>query len=163
MSRKLKTHCVHGHERVPENLLVGGGCKRCYTLRNEAMRGKRTPNPEYIKKYYEDHKEERSRIGKERYANDPEFHRKARERSRRYALKSLGWTPELVEEFKVKQNNCCALCGRHFDKTPHADHDHETNTPRELLCGPCNQALGMLQESPKMCEAAAAYLRKWGK
>lgn len=78
-------------------------------------------------------------------------------------MKKLGWTPKAVEEAREKQNNLCALCTKEFDKTPHADHDHETNTPRELLCGTCNQAIGLLQDSPELCESAAAYLRKWGK
>jgi hypothetical protein len=177
-----KKHCKRGHERTPNNVSSSGGCKECQKItssnwwaenpekakefsrkRNEALRGKRKPNSEYMKKYYAEHKEEQLLASKERYANDSELRAKVAKRSRRAALKHLGWTPESVEETKKKQNNCCALCNKPFETTPHADHDHETKTPRELLCGTCNQAIGLLQDNPTLCEAAAAYLRKWGK
>ena len=163
MPRLKKIRCVHGHERTTDNLLVGGGCKTCYMLRNEARRGNREPNPEYMKTYYAANKEKQLKSSKARYENEPEFRSNAIKRSRRAALKKLGWTPEAVETAKVEQDNCCALCSRIFEATPHADHDHDTKTPRDLLCGTCNQAIGLLQDSSVMCEAAAAYLRKWGK
>lgn len=159
----MKTHCKRGHERTPDNVNNIGACIACLKLKNEAKRGKRKPNSEYMKKYYSENKEEQLQASRKRYKNDSEFRTKSVKRSRKSALKKLGWTPESVEETREKQNNCCALCNKPFEATPHADHDHLTNLPRELLCGTCNQALGMLQESPTLCEAAAAYLRKWGK
>ena len=163
MPRKIKTHCVHGHERTSENLLPSTGCRVCYELRNSSLRGNRTPNPKYMKKYYADHKEEQTLASKKRYENEPAFRSRAIARSRRSALKKLGWTPESVETAKHEQNNRCAMCNDVFETTPHADHNHETKTSRGLLCGTCNQAIGLLQDNPTLCEAAAAYLRKWGK
>lgn len=157
----MKTHCKHGHERTPDNLNLVGACVKCQSLRNEARRGKRKSNVAYMKKYYAANREEQLIANKLRYENDVEFRNKAIARSRRAALKKLGWTPELVEESKVLQENCCAICRIVFDRTPHADHDHETQSPRGLLCGTCNQAIGLLQDNSRLCEAAAAYLRKW--
>ena len=44
---------------------------------------------------------------------------------------------------------------------PHVDHDHETNQLRALLCGSCNRAIGLLQDSVLVVESALAYLKKW--
>lgn len=80
-------------------------------------------------------------------------------------LKRNGWTPTLVEEAKEKQNNLCAICGTSFSEIePHADHEHtEPPKPRSLLCGLCNKGLGQFLDKPERLEAAAAYLRSWGK
>ena len=80
-------------------------------------------------------------------------------------LKRNGWTPTLVEEFKEKQGNKCAICETSFYEVEmHADHEHaDTPKPRALLCGLCNKGLGQFLDSPERLEAAATYLRRWGK
>lgn len=63
----------------------------------------------------------------------------------------------------AKQNECCAICDRHqseFQKALAVDHDHETGKVRGLLCGDCNIAIGLLQDSVAKVLAAASYLTR---
>lgn len=42
----------------------------------------------------------------------------------------------------LRQNNCCALCGRHessFKRRLNVDHNHKTGQVRGLLCYRCNK------------------------
>jgi hypothetical protein len=71
-----------------------------------------------------------------------------------------GFTSEMFDEKLLEQGNRCAICGTD-DPGPtnwHADHCHITNTPRGVLCKKCNTGIGMLQDNPKIVEAALHYL-----
>jgi DNA-directed RNA polymerase subunit RPC12/RpoP len=59
----------------------------------------------------------------------------------------------------VVQDYQCAICGLAIDLTACVDHDHQTLELRGLLCQRCNRVLGVFQDTPKLFEAAAAYLR----
>jgi hypothetical protein len=137
MSRKgqFKTYCKRGHERNIESVRSNGTCKECQKACNKTWV---KANPDKVKVALQKHR-----------SGNPK--------------KYGGWTTEAVEEAGKRQRNCCAICHKTFDRTPCADHDHITNTPRELLCDSCNKAIGFLQDSAALCEAAAVYLRKWGK
>lgn len=67
-----------------------------------------------------------------------------------------------LERMFDAQGNACAVCRTPFDDLPpgeiHLDHDHESGEPRAWLCGPCNCAIGDLQEDPDRFAAAVAYL-----
>jgi len=66
----------------------------------------------------------------------------------------------IVEE----QDGYCPICqGPLALLQPHIDHDHESSVIRGVLCSRCNQALGLLLESPQAAERLAAYLRLHGK
>jgi hypothetical protein len=79
---------------------------------------------------------------------------------RRFKLKKYGWTLEMVEDAKVAQKNLCAICGT-FMENPEADHEHVCPpVPRELLCKPCNLALGLFKDSPEVLRKAAQYVEK---
>ena len=82
-----------------------------------------------------------------------------------------GWTPELFDKAWEIQKGRCEICGetmvlgsmKHINKAS-ADHEHiEPPKPRGLLCAIHNTMLGMAQDDPKILEAGAAYLRKYGK
>ena len=78
--------------------------------------------------------------------------------------RSYNFPPELFEFRFNEQGNLCAICG--ID-TPggkgqfHADHNHETNQPRGVLCHNCNIALGNFQDNPEILRAAIEYLNKY--
>lgn len=68
-----------------------------------------------------------------------------------------------VSEFNrmlVDQGGVCKVCKRPpNDKQLAVDHCHKTGKVRGLLCTACNFAIGLFQDDPETCEAAAAYLR----
>ena len=72
-----------------------------------------------------------------------------------------GLTPLQIDALFTAQGEKCALC---WIKKPrgksgwHLDHDHTTGAVRGLLCGPCNVALGMLEDDAERCRRAAAYI-----
>ena len=74
--------------------------------------------------------------------------------------KSFGISIEDQEKQLQEQVGRCAICRRILIE-PHVDHDHETNQLRALLCGSCNRAIGLLQDSVIVVESALAYLKKW--
>ena len=106
--------------------------------------------------------EEHLKSNQEYRRNHPEKYKEVNWNNNR---RRNGWTPEAFEESKIRQNNCCAICGISFEVTKiHADHEHiEPPKTRSLLCGLCNKGLGQFLDSPERLEAAAVYLRRWGK
>jgi hypothetical protein len=85
-------------------------------------------------------------------------HGKARRRNA-----TLRWTfgidQQAYVELLAAQNGGCAICARPSGQRHlHVDHDHATDRVRGLLCGPCNQALGLFRDSPEVLEAARRYL-----
>jgi len=102
------------------------------------------------------------------YKNMPHSDRKkAYERNKR--LKEAGYTLTTFAAAKEAQEGRCAACGEIPE--PNAgwseglvpDHKHNTipPQPRGLLCAHCNSLIGFALDRPEVCEAAAAYLRKW--
>lgn len=113
-------------------------------------------------------KKEYQRKGKEWRKNNPDKVSKSKSKynatdaRKELYLKSYGWSSEAVESAKATQNERCAICNEIVPLVP--DHEHcEPPKPRELLCKFCNSGIGFLKDDPKLCELAAAYLRKWGK
>jgi hypothetical protein len=62
------------------------------------------------------------------------------------------------------QNYECGICHTNLreleSKHVHADHDHVTGEKRGFLCGPCNRALGLFNDSTILLRRAAEYLEK---
>ena len=83
--------------------------------------------------------------------------------ARTTALRKYGLTPACYAKMLEEQGDACAICGRDsFSEGKHlaVDHCHDSGVVRGLLCGPCNQALGMLGDNPAMLLKAAKYLLK---
>lgn len=100
------------------------------------------------------------------YAEDPAFRAKVHEDVARWrrnnperhrAIRRRAWgIKDATGERKVGP---CQVCGQHTDPL-HLDHDHKTGLARGWLCTCCNTAIGKLRDDPKLCEAAARYLRE---
>ena len=68
-------------------------------------------------------------------------------------------TLEQYDAMLIAQCGRCAICkdlmmGRN---EPCVDHSHKTGRVRELLCGPCNKAFGLLQENLRTIKSMADY------
>jgi len=94
------------------------------------------------------------------------YKRKVRERLQ---FKAYGITPEEVEKLRREQDGMCAICSEKMDdsmgdvdmKTRQVvDHCHTTKKVRGLLCTRCNQAIGLLRDSPAIMQRAINYLTK---
>lgn len=61
------------------------------------------------------------------------------------------------------QGGGCAICGRDQCTSGNAlavDHCHTTGKIRGILCAPCNQALGLMADSPERLRSAVTYLER---
>lgn len=88
-----------------------------------------------------------------------------RERSPGYMRQYLyGVTPEQWAAALEAQDDACAICGSPDwpgkDQRPHTDHDHATGAFRGILCGNCNNGLGMFADDPARLRLAAEYLER---
>lgn len=91
---------------------------------------------------------------------------------RRSQLKKYGITLEDFTRLIAKQNFRCKICSRFLHiyqpgkglsggtrpNVACVDHCHKSGKVRGILCGPCNVAIGKLDDDPKRCRLAARYL-----
>jgi len=73
-------------------------------------------------------------------------------------------TKEQVDQMKLKQNNCCAIC-KNKETSKKAinlsiDHDHSSGKVRGLLCNNCNNGLGRFKDDCNLLQAAIDYLKE---
>ena len=106
----------------------------------------RAEHPEYQKQYYQ------TETGKQVF--------------RRAHLKHLyGITPEQYGVMFEQQKGCCAICHQpersKQSKLLAVDHSHTDKRLRGLLCGNCNRALGLMQDSPARLQSAIEYLQRY--
>lgn len=79
---------------------------------------------------------------------------------RKQVLRRYGLSVERYESLLKGCNGLCEICSMSQTAINLAvDHDHITGVVRGLLCGNCNRAIGIFQDSPELLERAAAYLR----
>lgn len=88
-----------------------------------------------------------------------------RERHKRAAkyrriAKEYGLTRDEYQQLVKAQLSSCAICGDYKENSfeLHIDHCHKSGKVRALLCSRCNQAIGLLRDSPELARAAAEYL-----
>jgi hypothetical protein len=102
---------------------------------------------------------------KERYQHDQVFRAKVRNRQRKRTLQRWGLSEPDYHRMLREQGGGCAICGT--TTNTHAtgracrlaiDHNHRTGRIRSLLCGRCNQLIGLAGESQPLLRKAIAYL-----
>lgn len=112
---------------------------------------------EWDRKYKTTHPDNRKR-----YARDWARRNKMITKERRLELKYGLSTSEYLK-MMANQSNVCAICKHppsEKEKILHVDHDHRTNKVRGLLCGSCNRALGLFDDSMTVVMDAYQYLQK---
>lgn len=83
---------------------------------------------------------------------------------RKHLLRSkYGLSLEQYDAMLIAQNGVCAICKKSDPegKALAVDHDHITGENRGLLCGLCNKAIGLLQDSAELVIKAAEYLNSF--
>lgn len=75
-------------------------------------------------------------------------------------LRLYGITRERFDEILREQGGSCPICAAALTDLSkvHVDHCHGTGRVRGLLCGPCNQALGLFREDTEVMRRAIAYV-----
>jgi hypothetical protein len=81
-------------------------------------------------------------------------------------LMTEGEVAAWVAKRLAEQQGVCAVCGRVLERGRGKnrmciDHCHRTGRLRGLLCGPCNTALGMVNDDTSVLLRACAYLMRW--
>lgn len=78
-------------------------------------------------------------------------------------LYKFGITSEEYNVKLLKQNFCCAICGKHMAYNKRrlvVDHCHTTNKIRDLLCDNCNVLLGHAKDDIEILQKAISYLKE---
>lgn len=126
----------------------------------------------YAREQYQKHKEKKLKANAEYRAKNRERIRAQqkewrdanKDTVRRNNLKLACFTPELLEEVLAFQDYKCAICDEDLRSRPpkhtHADHCHDTKTPRGVLCTQCNTGIGLLKDDPARLQRAIAYLEE---
>jgi hypothetical protein len=131
-----------------EYLIVGKSkrlARYCNKCSIEAKKEKRLRKIENDNKYY--------------YSNHSEI-REQQVNAR--LLKRYGITINEYNKKFEEQDGRCMICSKEHisEKRMHVDHDHETGQVRGLLCAPCNNHLGIL-ENEEWVKKAKSYLELW--
>lgn len=90
-----------------------------------------------------------------------EYQAKWRSENREYIrLRQACWEYNIsLEQAKALRSiRICQGCER--EGKLHIDHNHKTGTIRGMLCGSCNRALGLAQDSAEVLRKLAAYLER---
>lgn len=73
-----------------------------------------------------------------------------------------GLEPEDIHNIWMKQNKCCAVCGKPIDSKISnrvvIDHDHTTRKVRGILHQRCNHMVGRVETEPELVGMAMRYL-----
>ena len=172
---RCREHNRRNYARNKKTICLAAQQKRL--LHPERMRAidakYRENNPEQVKatrrKYQERHRNERNEQHRKYYLKHADELR-ARSRQRyqanaergrfRHYKTMYGLSEEEVRRMRLRQGGTCAACEHPFTSTPHVDHDHVTGVVRGLLCGGCNRACGLVNDSPIRLRALAAYLER---
>ena len=138
-------------------------CTKCNIAKPESEFHKeaRNPNRNYKRSNCKSCDAEKNR----RYLSLPGMkERKAEIKRRSNRRLSYNFPPELYDQRLEEQGNVCGICKTDIPGGRgafHADHNHQTNQPRGVLCHNCNVALGNFKDNPDLLQAAIDYLNKY--
>ena len=146
-------------------------CKRCGKLRRIKSKGYCAPCAETIRIQTSSKTTNRVRAYHKEYRKRPESIEKERlrgiERSKTSTYRDQctrsGFLLRLskyglTEEFYISEcNKGCQICGS--KERLHIDHNHTTGKYRGILCGKCNQGIGLLNDNAEQLQKAAIYLQ----
>lgn len=92
--------------------------------------------------------------------NAETLRREAEARKWARRLRLYGITQERFHEILRDQGAACPICTDALVELSkiHIDHCHDTGRVRGLLCGRCNQAIGLLREDVNSMQRAIAYV-----
>lgn len=141
----------HKHSHTKDKLRYD--CKNC---RNKENKIYRNTHPEVILKYKTTHKNQKQAYDLKRWKDKKHILGPINRKNR------IGVTPEQYDQQFIKQSGRCAICNKpaaEFIKGLAADHDHNTQLFRGLLCGRCNCGLGMFQDNEDLLIKAIEYLK----
>lgn len=82
---------------------------------------------------------------------------------RQRRLAKYGMSPSEYEALFASQGRRCAICRRKPDSHKRSfpvDHCHDTGQVRGILCGACNTALGLANDSTEVLHAMIGYLHR---
>ena len=134
------------HKHISPSMKDGlqSHCKKCQATRKRL----RKQDPK-VRERIQEMERLRYKRNPERFADRQLFNR-------------YGITLEDKRNLWARQRGLCKCCGNElpFEKAK-VDHCHATGAIRAILCNPCNQALGLLLDSPDRCYKAAAYLERF--
>jgi len=163
MSRynRIKICTKNLHEMTPENTGKKGICLAC---RKAYRRQWRLDHPGYNSKYYQDTKDRRNKLARERRKRNPDKVKQY------YKVFMYGLSEKKYQEILGSQNGVC-VCGKPFDQNHHkpcVDHDHKC-CPGDRSCGKCvrgilgkscNIILGYVEDSVDRLALLVEYFRR---
>lgn len=127
----------------------------------EWLASKRSQDIARAKRYRAENPEKIREIKRNAYASNPRSHRSTRYKS------VYGLSLAEYEALHAAQGGLCAICSRPERQERNGklialavDHCHVSGRVRGLLCARCNKGIGLLDDSPELLDAGAAYLRQ---
>ena len=143
-------------------------CRKC---QNKKIAAARRADPEKYKRIQKESiKRNRAKVASRNrsyyHRNIDKMRELGRKRTREYAKRyperlragRYGFTADQFAAMKSLQDGQCAACRQSAEL--HIDHCHQSGTVRELLCAPCNRALGMAKEDAGRLRSLAEYIER---
>jgi hypothetical protein len=162
---KICTGCVKTKPRsdfYPQKDMRDGyrnNCNECHAKAHQDWYEKnRDREIERVRTWQQSNPEKVNASHRRRRALDPEQHKKRNREG--HLRRKYGLTQNMFGALVLAQLGKCAVCGELTAPELHVDHDHRTNKVRGLLCGKCNKAIGLLNDDPKLMDAAKEYLER---
>lgn len=156
--RELSILNFHKNKGTPDNF--AHQCRECCSLTLSInYKQKRTERLRYKKQHYEENKAIYLQKCKAYYEKNKIEIQKRRKEQRMQKL--YGISLEEKNTLFLKQGNMCAICKNttFTGNNWHTDHNHKTNKIRGILCGKCNQLIGLANDDIIILESAIHYLQ----